>query len=785
MTQATPARPSGAADPVQVIDGVPVDSLPYRTLSDVDEVLTKNVHTMVAAFFTQFYTGHAGGIIEGHTGEAYNRRGYWGRAIETPGDVEQLQMRFSPPTILHTPLGDGEFATFSVRLTPKAGPPETRTAVLWPIESKASAERIETVFGDRCVRQLGAIGLHVLPVGLWERHRASAIEPIPTPFSNRREKEARASGQPNLANCATNIAWNPDTVHHCHAVRGVTMTLKEPVASPAGRRRGADREDERCVRRFMSKAAPGSSASILAASLVGLSLQDPLIGINTEQAKDRWDKEQAHERAHIVTLAAAQETPIEEHELVAATNAAWGVTSIVEADGLLALLANAAFDGALPDRLVGPDGIGVLIAFAARLAMRPKRFGLSGGTRDDQAARQQVCASFETTNEPLNDPANPPHYYALDLMIQTAFKIALTQSTHLPSSGTKNDGMQHYDPETVLENHKQYWHRVGTRMLTTLNGLGSLPFYLPPNTYGTPDRMRDDMAWARERTKIEHGCQAEGGLGVAAGRSSNVSNSLASPSEKRYALYRVLADVQTWAHTGTVRGHAISTPNSESAGAKRDLYDCLNEQLTDDMFDYWRRRKAERMEDLCRSVAGDDEEDDELAESAMAAARAARDGVSAPPAGRLSNAQRRELFNEMLCNDAMVEGIDVIATALTRGTNVSLSQQIQYFMVGPHAAQLCVACDAPVHVLEGVMFNYSFNKCLLCQGARCLKCAEALAEKAKAKNAPLLGEGACKRCGQSPHLELQEHGPGAVLGRVLAQQLGRVPRPVPARKPAQ
>ena len=205
--------------------------------------------------------------------------------------------------------------------------------------------------------------------------------------------------------------------------------------------------------------------------------------------------------------------------------------------------------------------MGILIAFAARLAMRPKRFGLSGGSRDDQAARMQVCSTFEATNEPLNDPAFPPNYYAIDLMILAAFRRVIegVQS----SEGGASAGA--VDPEQALEMHKQMYHRIGTRLLTSLNGAGALPFYPPNNTYGTPYRMRDDVGWARERAMLARGVVSEsmrggGGLGEHGSARGGPVPALAGPSEKRYALYRLLSEVQTWAHTGRFRGHQVTLP---------------------------------------------------------------------------------------------------------------------------------------------------------------------------------------------------------------------------------
>ena len=156
--------------PVVVVDGVPVDSLPYRTLSDVDEKLVSDVRTLYNAFFAQLETGHAGDIIEGATHEPYNSAGYWGREIEIPGR-QHLQMRFSPPSILQKPLAEGCVATFSVRITPQVGGPWTATALVWPLPTgwQSAVEKMDVMGSERFIRQHGPVGLHLLSIGLWER----------------------------------------------------------------------------------------------------------------------------------------------------------------------------------------------------------------------------------------------------------------------------------------------------------------------------------------------------------------------------------------------------------------------------------------------------------------------------------------------------------------------------------------------------------------------------------------------------------------------------------------
>ena len=114
----------------------------------------------------------------------------------------------------------------------------------------------------------------------------------------------------------------------------------------------------------------------------------------------------------------------------------------------------------------------------------------------------------------------------------------------------------------------------------------------------------------------------------------------------------------------------------------------IDAELTDAMFDYWKRRKAERMRDLCDQVTGDgDDADDPAVVAVAAAAAAAADGVAKRAGGKPTPAQRRELFNSILCNDAVIEGVESIACALTRGTSAPFGLMVQYFMVGPHAKQ--------------------------------------------------------------------------------------------------
>ena len=85
-----------------------------------------------------------------------------------------------------------------------------------------------------------------------------------------------------------------------------------------------------------------------------------------------------------------------------------------------------------------------------------------------------------------------------------------------------------------------------------------------------------------------------------------------------------------------------------------------------------------------------------------------------PPSPPLSNKERRKIFLGTWNDAAIKDSIDTIARALHSGTVVHMDWHMGFYAVGPHEKQGCIHCDAPVHVLGGVMLGTALSRCMIC-----------------------------------------------------------------------
>ena len=674
---------------------------PYHTLSNLDHEYTPDLNALNRIFFERYEVSCAGGIL---WGTASREQGEWGRGIQL-ASTQTIYIRYSPSTLPYTPLRPGEHGRISVRLVDKLRS-EVFSLVVWPMQqqplkSNGVTPHFQTMCGHSVCRAVGCRLLHVLTIGMFGRHKYStgmrgvddAEEKAPTSAPSKGGKGARAQQQRQSAkrrdDPSASPCWNPDAFN-CHCTRATTISVRTVNTKTS----------------YTVMAAPGHSGQVVAAAIAGIGMEDPKEHILQKMGEGPWEKMCSNTQRQVLEIATQRNVPMQ--TLADATAAAQGVLSLVEGDGLLAFLSDPFFKGALPDRLVQPNGVPLLLCIATRLAMRPEEYGLPAGTANDQQAASRLRVIFESGNEPLSPVVRPPQY-AIDLVLRSALHIG---------SCTGNS-----EQEEVIQAHKTFWHRVGQRLITVLWGIGALPpGPVVQRPVADPWRMKDELAAVHDRTLFERRVLPEGAEG---GTNAN-SVTLAYVSEKRMALLRIHAEVDQWLHTGCHDGTRLSESNN--AGACRTQTQWHVEQcISDDMIASWWARSELRYE-----LQFDGKEH-----------RALRSMGMQPPSPPISTSERRKIFLATFNDAAVKDAIDTVARALHSGTVVHMDWHMGFYAVGPHEQQGCIHCDEPVHVLSGMMLGTALSRCMVCHARRCLRCAQAIAEKAGRGEAADL---VCSRC---------------------------------------
>ena len=659
---------------------------PYHTLSNLDPELTPDIATLDRIFFERFEACCAGGVLWGTNSR---EEGDWGRGIAL-ASTQTIYIRYCPSTLPYTPLRPGEHGRIAVRLVDKLRS-EVFSAVVWPMQQQpvkpnGVTPHFQTLCGHSVCRAVGCRLLHVLTIGMFGRHKhATGMRPADEPEekpppkagkNGRAQQQQQRSAAKRRDDPSTSPCWNPDGFN-CHCTRATTISVRTVNNKTT----------------YQVMAAPGHSGQVVAAQIAGIGMEDPKEHILLKMGEQPWEKMCANTQRQVLEIATSRNVPMQ--TLADATAAAQGVLSLVEGDGLLAFLADPFFKGALPDRLVQPNGVPLLLCMATRLAMRPEDYGLPAGTADDQQASARLRVLFESGNEPLSQAVRPPQY-AIDLVLRSALRIGACTGNA--------------EQEEVIQAHKTFWHRVGQRLVTVLWGLGALPpGAIAQRPVAEPWRMKDELAAVHDKAMFERRVMPEGREGAA---NANTVE-LAYVAEKRMALLRIHAEVAHWLRTGTHNGVRLSESNIMGAERAQTQWH-VEQSISDDMIVSWWARN-----ELQYELQHDGKEQ-----------RVLRPVERQPPSPPLSNKERRKIFLGTWNDAAIKDSIDTIARALHSGTVVHMDWHMGFYAVGPHEKQGCIHCDAPVHVLGGVMLGTALSRCMICHARRCQECAQAIADKA-------------------------------------------------------
>ena len=187
------------------------------------------------------------------------------------------------------------------------------------------------------------------------------------------------------------------------------------------------------------------------------------------------------------------------------------VLEILSPEGLIGLRACTFFDGALPDRIVGPHGIGLTLAIACRLAMNWDQYNLPRPSACDMYANDQLKMIWHTSK--YKDLTLPDKdVWVIDLVLKAGFKGAEEECEEM----RERNGISKNSEMHIVNDHKVFWQRLGQGVITRLFGLGASPAASmakgAEGSFGPAWRLSDPGQHARDvallcqvLVEVEHG----------------------------------------------------------------------------------------------------------------------------------------------------------------------------------------------------------------------------------------------------------------------------------------
>lgn len=659
----------------------------YGTLDDVPEAYTRSLEQLEQVTTGRLF-GFEGVVIYGPGTLAWPHDGYWGRRIDL-ASKELLQMRFEPSNLPQVDIDRVDRALVSTRLMRPDGRIMVRTAILFRSGCADLAPGLHIIRqsgGDRKERPVAVRGLHFLLAGLFPRHH------------------------PELG------ARDPIVQGNCplqHDMRGFEA-LRSNSYSIYERVRAANRPHGQLN---PLGAAAGPSIVAVANELVDRHWTPPETMRATEPiSRKELREQQARAERELVAAAGEQGATF-------ALNSAATLLEQLSAEGLLGAAAHPFFDGALPDRLVGPHGVSLALAVAMRLAINWEKYKLPAPSKTDVQANDHVRMIWLSQG-----PANLPmlkHQWAIDLVVDAAVALADEDI----ADNHRREGLSRNTALPQVEDNKLWLQRVGQRLITSTFGLGSVSTVPQPNAAGTPWRTYDVETRERDVALKQNGCKFEG--------VTEDSAVLSTVGARRTAVIQMIVGVETWLRRGRYRKMQL-TPMNDTRDVDQQI-DKLSNLLGKLML-------PQIVQALADAATGNPAKDSLVPQKAYA-----------------------KVLEPHLNILALDNAIYDTRTVLMIGPSFYLTHDIGAYVVAPSQTSPCCECEAPVHVLQATLLDYKLSSCSACHARRCQTCTAAHAASIdrtykqmhkRGHHGPLTVGSRCKACGAEPEEVRIAYEPG-------------------------
>lgn len=637
---------------------------PWATLDDVPEFALATMSQMYNTLVKPFEKSY-GVVIYGPIANVCGPEcTEWGRRVQLPTN-EVMQLKFTPRTMLQE-AHDG-IAMISIRVTNNFGSSSIRTAILFAPELDVpdDVDPMRMSCG-----MLGPRGLHLMMMSFFKQH------------------------DPKVGNHRLSSAsWTTDPFGY-GSVRSTTFSITNvvPKAGKKAKRDGATPEYHKFDHGGSTLVAPGTSGMLIAAEIVNVEMPDSA----------RRAAEPIHSKDWTKIMNTATEGICREDNVVgrSAIAASVALSELMSAEGIVGMLSNEFFTGAVPDKLHNPTGIGLLIAMSVRIAMVPGMHGFKAGSIADQIASAEVRSLFESQTEPI------PF-----LNRMWSIDVALNMAKKNSKQARRNDGR--VDVSALVYDQMTFWHRAGQSCITSIFGPGTSLDQPLPTRFGMPWRFQDPLMSAQDTASIE--------LGIKHHHIRDKPRvNLGSVAGVRTQFIRMLVETEKYLRTGAYCGQQLQPKNDDAAATGQML---ANQATLQELI------MPQIKEQLQRGETMD-----------MPSHKAMQD--------KLYNC-----YNMSAVSQATID----MTEALTAGPVVHFKHRIGSYLVSEAQLSPCCDCGKPVHVLQGVMFMYSYGECTNCHAKRCLDCSSEYGLDMLMNGNGTFGR-KCRSCGVEPPRAHAERG---------------------------
>tara|TARA_B100001094_G_scaffold68405_2_gene64743 strand:- start:1888 stop:3723 length:1836 start_codon:yes stop_codon:yes gene_type:complete len=589
--------------------------LKFDTLDDFCDTIT--VEDLDRLIISPIIENAVGVLITGTRALAMGD-GYWGKPICLPGG-ENLQLRQFPIGRFGKRLEVGETRVIATR-TSGASVFRVTVAILFKPTFFAPARLDST----QRAHTAGCRGVHILLPSLLNKHSA-------------RRNKMKANKRLDLSGY--------------HAIRPSCTILTKPESNS-----------------FVTTS--GNAYLVMAAHMCGMEYPDPerprVVNIICEKEYERLLAD-FHKRLTSFNSGNAA---------AAAVSSANRITEILGAEGVVSMMCNDFFDGALPDQMHSPMGVSLIIVMAMRIACYPEHFGVHGA-----CTKQDAFSNIEFGNQigARWCPVAPKGFIAIDVVCDSALRHARAHASQLPHDPNADRGPFHNVYDNLV-----FWQRTGQRIVSNIVASPcerALKAQRAAKTdFGESDLTMDPIAESKYRflgkeDKIKPFKETD-----------SEGFDFASKPDIKNTVINLHDNVETWLRTGMYGDVRLSAHNVNVARMPKDKCKSFDKNSKHGQSD----------------VTIDDSESDE-------------DDVD-------------EILDTNLCMDAITTATGIVHSLMVHGARAVHQFGLETFLVGKGCKNSCADCNKEVDVLKGFIFSSTFGECVLCNRRRCYECTRRVAE---------------------------------------------------------
>jgi hypothetical protein len=439
-----------------------------------------------------------------------------------------------------------------------------------------------------------------------------------------------------------------------------------------------------------------------------------------------------------------------------AISSAMSIIDLLSAETLVSLRANPVFKHSLPDYLILPNGLSLMLAMAVRLAIDWKRHNLPSPSACDCDANDTLRMIY-CSAAGASLPGVEEGYTRIDVVIRMAIQMALVCNRTPPQSGSaatnkSGRGTQRTKPITNKSNahvanvltNKLFWQRVGQRLITRNFGLAQTASSNLNMESCTPSCFHSVLEQAHINKLLADGILCEG--------ADNNITEIIPRGLCQGQIVSMLLDVDQWLHNGTFNGTSLDNP--------------MPAHLTPDL--------VEKYTHLLSGILSDN-----------APGTIEADALFKPKTSVNLHANIVQYLNYNSCSKAIAGISDMLIHGARPDLSENSTHPLKAYVVGPSQNVMCCDCDKHIHVLEGTLMSNAYGRCESCFAQRCFDCTSAhaaainsavaqagamLMRNGKSEIAELRAVGKrCRRCGAEPcSMWFQRQNPQAPWVRITA-----------------